>query len=99
MGQERLGPSYVFISIVLGPLNSLLSYVPSSGYIWSSDPILFRQEQTKTSSPQGISLLSAGLTAGVEEVAAISNSVCFITAGPITKLCAWGEEESGGHVL
>ncbi len=21
----------------------------------------------------------------------------FITAGPITKLCAWGEEESGGH--
>jgi len=22
--------------------------------------------------------------------------VCFITAGPITKLCAWGEEESGG---
>ena len=28
-----------------------------------------------------------------------SVSVCFITAGPITKLCAWGEEESGGHVL
>ncbi len=25
--------------------------------------------------------------------------VCFITAGPIAKLCAWGEEESGGHVL
>ncbi len=25
--------------------------------------------------------------------------VCFITTGPITKLCAWGEEESGGHVL
>ena len=25
--------------------------------------------------------------------------LCFITAGPITKLCAWGEEESGGHVL
>jgi len=23
---------------------------------------------------------------------------CFITAGPITKLFAWGEE-SGGHVL
>jgi hypothetical protein len=23
----------------------------------------------------------------------------FITAGPITKLCAWGEEDSGGHVL
>jgi len=27
-------------------------------------------------------------------------SVCvFITAGPITKLFAGGEEESGGHVL
>ena len=25
--------------------------------------------------------------------------VCFITAGPITKLFAWVEEESGGHVL
>jgi len=25
--------------------------------------------------------------------------VCFITAGPITKLFAWGGEESGGHVL
>ena len=22
----------------------------------------------------------------------------FITAGHITKLCAWGEEDSGGHV-
>ena len=27
MGQERLGPSYLFISLVLGPLNSLLWYV------------------------------------------------------------------------
>ena len=25
--------------------------------------------------------------------------VCFITAGPITKLCAWGVVDSGGHVL
>jgi hypothetical protein len=26
--------------------------------------------------------------------------VCvFITAVPNTKLCAWGEEDSGGHVL
>jgi hypothetical protein len=25
--------------------------------------------------------------------------LCFITAGPITKLFAWGGEESGGHVL
>jgi hypothetical protein len=29
----------------------------------------------------------------------LRTSVCFITAGPITKLFAWGEEESGGHVL
>ena len=28
-----------------------------------------------------------------------SGCVCFLTAGPITKLCAWGEEVSGGHVL
>jgi len=27
--QELLGPSYFFISLVLGPLNSLLWYVPS----------------------------------------------------------------------
>ena len=27
VGQERLGPSYFFISLVLGPLNSLLWYV------------------------------------------------------------------------
>ena len=38
---------YVFISSVLGPLNSLLWYVPSSRYIWSSAPILFLQEQIK----------------------------------------------------
>ena len=48
MGQERLGPSYFFISLVLGPLNSLLWYVPSSRYIWSSAPLfLFLQEQIK----------------------------------------------------
>ena len=37
VGQERLGPSYFFISLVLGPLtcDSLLWYVPSSRYIWS----------------------------------------------------------------
>ena len=47
VGQERLGPSYFFISLVLGPLNNLLWYVPSSRYIWSSAPILFLQEQIK----------------------------------------------------
>jgi hypothetical protein len=36
-----------FISLVLGPLNSLLWYVPSSRYIWSSVAILFLQEQIK----------------------------------------------------
>ena len=38
-GEERLGPSYFFMSFVLGPLHSLLWYVPSSRYIWSSAPI------------------------------------------------------------
>ena len=32
MGQERLGPSYFFISLVLGPQNSLVWYVPSLRY-------------------------------------------------------------------
>ena len=32
MGQERLGPSYFFIPLVLGPLNSLVWYVPSLRY-------------------------------------------------------------------
>jgi hypothetical protein len=32
VGQERLGPSYFFISLVLGPLNSLVWYVPSVRY-------------------------------------------------------------------
>ncbi len=35
--------------------------------------------------------------AGEREI--VKLCVCFITAGPIIKLCAWGEEESGGHVL
>ncbi len=32
MGQERLGPSYFFIPLVIGPLNSLVWYVPSLRY-------------------------------------------------------------------
>jgi hypothetical protein len=32
-------------------------------------------------------------------MAAASPQVCFISAGPITKLFAWGGEDSGGHVL
>ncbi len=33
VSQERLGPSYFFISLVLVPLNSLVWYVPSSRFI------------------------------------------------------------------
>ena len=32
VGQERLGPSYFFIPLVLGPLNSHVWYVPSLRY-------------------------------------------------------------------
>jgi len=32
VGQERLGPSYFFIPLVLGPINSLVWYVPSLRY-------------------------------------------------------------------
>jgi hypothetical protein len=28
-----------------------------------------------------------------------SGELLFISAVPNTKLCAWGEEDSGGHVL
>jgi hypothetical protein len=48
VGQERLGPSYFFISLVLGPLNSLLwlrtflkVYMELGSYF------LFLQEQIK----------------------------------------------------
>ena len=47
MGQESLAPSSFFISFVIVPLNSLLWYVPSSRYIWSSASILFLSEQIK----------------------------------------------------
>jgi hypothetical protein len=32
MGQERLGQSYFFVPLVLGPLNSLVWYIPSLRY-------------------------------------------------------------------
>jgi hypothetical protein len=49
VGQERLGPSYFFISLVLGPLNSLLWYVPSSVKVYMElcSYFLFLQEQIK----------------------------------------------------
>jgi hypothetical protein len=37
---------------------------------------------------------------GTEQTVHFLAAVCvFITAVPNTKLCAWGEEDSGGHVL
>ena len=45
MGKERLGPSYFFISLELGPLNNLLWYVPSSRYVELGSSFLFLQEQ------------------------------------------------------
>ena len=51
MGQERLGPSYFFISLVLGPLNSLLRYVPNGTflkvYMELGSYFLFLQEKIK----------------------------------------------------
>ena len=47
MDQERLGPSYFFISLVLGPLNSLVWYVPSERYMELGSYFLFLKEQTK----------------------------------------------------
>jgi hypothetical protein len=34
VGQEQLGPSYFFISLVLGPLKSLVWYLPSLRYTY-----------------------------------------------------------------
>jgi hypothetical protein len=47
VGQELLGPSYFFISLVLGPLNSLVWYVPSYRYIWSLTPIFVSARTSK----------------------------------------------------
>jgi hypothetical protein len=47
VGQERLGPSYFFISLVLGPLNSLLWNVPFERSMELGSYFLFLQEQIK----------------------------------------------------
>jgi hypothetical protein len=44
----------------------------------------------------GLSLLRTHI---LEEIVLLGCVCVFITAGPITKLCAWAEEDSGGHVL
>jgi hypothetical protein len=44
VGQERLGPSYFFTSLVLGPLNSLVWWEVPLGYI-ALRSFLFLQKQ------------------------------------------------------
>jgi hypothetical protein len=46
VGQERLGPSYFFIPLVSGPLNSLVWWEVPLGYI-ALRSFLFLQEQIK----------------------------------------------------
>ena len=63
MGQERLGPSFFFISLVLGPLNSLLSCVSSSRYIWSLAHIFcFCKNQQKSSSSADLPATATPMT-------------------------------------
>jgi hypothetical protein len=45
---RRLGPSYFFISLWLGPLNSLLWYVPSSRYIHGARLLLCSASTNKS---------------------------------------------------
>jgi hypothetical protein len=67
---------------------ALFSLVP---LVWESNPKLQGGWCKPNHQPMG------GCKRQDREVT--KRGVCFITAGPITKLCAWGEEESGGHVL
>jgi hypothetical protein len=46
VGQERLGPSYFFIPLVLGPLNRLVWWEVPLGYV-ALGSFLFLQEQIK----------------------------------------------------
>jgi hypothetical protein len=46
VGQDRLGPSYFFIPLVLGPLNRLVRWEVPLGYI-ALRSFLFLQEQIK----------------------------------------------------
>ena len=84
MGQEWLGPSYFFISLVLGPLNSLLGYVPSSRYIWRLAPkFCFCKNKQKTSSsaePQSSS--GPGSLFGAIALFAFAAWIAFMMARP-----------------
>ena len=96
MAQEQLGPSYFFIPLVLGPLNSLLWYVPSLMYTrglgWRMH---CGEEVTESSTNKRHHIHHPEVTLPVT----VSATLLSITAGPITKLCAWGKEDSEGHVL
>jgi hypothetical protein len=46
--QEQIKDIVIIISLVLGPVNSLLWYVPSSRYIWSLAPIFCSSLQEQT---------------------------------------------------
>jgi hypothetical protein len=59
VGQERLGPSYFFISLVLGPLNSLFmvrTFLKVFMELGSS--FLFLQEKTSSSSDEYLRAVS-----------------------------------------
>ena len=71
------------------PLRGL--WEPSTFGLWSGDlssNVMIRKAQRSIHWDHA-RRLAGGLQQGV----------CFITAGPITKLFAWGGEDSGGHVL
>jgi hypothetical protein len=118
VGQERLGPSYFFIPLVLGPLNSLVWYVPSLRYTrglgWrmhcgaevtesSTNKQHHLSTRTHCVSVGGLHVSACQAYQGAEgqqQELYVCVFVCvFITAVPNTNLCAWGEEDCGGHVL
>ena len=57
VGQERPGPSYFFIWLLLGPLNSLLWYVPSSRLLYGARRLFFVSARTSIdANPQDATL-------------------------------------------
>jgi hypothetical protein len=59
-GQERLGPSYFFIPLVLGPLNSLVWWEVPLGYIVLGYCIGHRRETAPRARPAGLKGASVG---------------------------------------
>ena len=99
MGQERLGPSYFFIPVVLGPLNSLVWYVTSLRYTRSLGWIMHCGVEVTESSTNkqhhpslsGLSMLACVLQSGKKPLAPhagclsgrMQRGVGFYTAVPI----------------